>query len=149
MKFQFKLEKILALREREKEEAISNYQKSVKSFEEIALELYKLLKKKEDLMKFQEDQLMAGLAVQEIRHYQNFINNLELSINHLQELVVNARTRMNWFQQLLNEKNIEVKKYETMKEESLKQFLEQLKRAENKEMDEISTLQFIRQSVMR
>jgi flagellar FliJ protein len=149
MKFQFKLDKILTLKEREKEEAISNYQKSVKSFEEIALELYQLLKKKEDLITFQENQLMTGLAVQEIRHYQKFISNLEISINHLQELVVNARTRMNWFEQLLNEKNIEVRKYETIKEDNHKRFLEQLKLVENKEMDEISTLQFIRQSVMR
>jgi flagellar protein FliJ len=149
MKFQFKLDKILTLKEREKEEAVSNYQKSVKSFEEIALELYQMLKKKEDLVSYQENQLMTGLSVQEIRHYQKFISNLEVSINHLQQLVVNARTRMNWFEQLLNEKNIEVKKYETIKEENHKQFLEQLKLVENKEMDEISTLQFIRQSVMR
>ncbi|MFE7151723.1 flagellar export protein FliJ, partial [Heyndrickxia sporothermodurans] len=110
MKYQYKFEKILSLKEREKDEALSTYQKSVKRFENVAEELYQLLKKKEDLLDFQTSKLETGLSIQEIRHHQRFITNLEKSIKHYQDLVINARNQMNWYEQKLQEKNIEVKK---------------------------------------
>lgn len=139
MKYQYKFEKILTLKEREKDEALATYQKAVKRFENVAEELYQLLKKKEDLVEFQAAKLQTGFQVLEIRHYQRFIANLEISIKHYQELVINARTQMNWCEQQLQEKNIEMKKYEKMKEKDFERYQDLLKEIENKQADEIST----------
>ncbi|MGE8204081.1 flagellar export protein FliJ [Heyndrickxia sp. NPDC080065] len=139
MKYQYKFEKILTIKEREKDEALSTYQKAVKRFEMVAEELYLLLKKKEDLQKFQASKLETGFKVQSIRHYQRFIGNLEKSIKHYQELVINARNQMNWCEQLLQDKNIEMKKYEKMKEKDFEKFQKLLSEIENKQLDEIST----------
>lgn len=142
MKYQYKFEKVLTFKEREKEEALSAYQNAIKTFEEVAEELYRLLKKKEDLELFQAEKLQTGSSVQEIRHYQRFIINMEKSIKYYQELVLNARNRMNWCETQLIEKNVEVKKYEKMKVKDYEKFLEQMKLEEDKVTDEISTLQY-------
>lgn len=142
MKYQYKFEKVLTFKEREKEEALSAYQNAIKTFEEVAEELYRLLKKKEDLELFQAEKLQTGSSVQEIRHYQRFIINMEKSIKYYQELVLNARNRMNWCETQLIEKNVEVKKYEKMKIKDYEKFLEQMKLEEDKVTDEISTLQY-------
>lgn len=139
MKYQYKFEKILSLKEREKDEALSTYQKAVKRFETVAEELYRLLKKKENMLDFQTSKLETGFSIQEIRHYQRFITNLEKSITHYQELVINARNQMNWCELQLQEKNIEMKKYEKMKEKDYRKFLDLLNELENKQLDEIST----------
>ena len=73
MAYQFKFEKIMKLKEREKDEVLSAYNESVKRFEEAAESLFRSLKKKEDLESYQRSKLENGLSVQEIRHHQTFI----------------------------------------------------------------------------
>lgn len=138
MGYQFKFEKILSIREREKDEALSVYNESIKKFEEVAEKLYSLLKKKEDIENYQSSRLKEGLPIQEIRHHQQFIINIEKSIEHYQKMVMNARNRMNFYQEKLMEKNIEVKKYEKMKEKDALNFFKEMQMLENKQMDDIS-----------
>lgn len=138
MNYQYKFGRVLALKEREKDEALSLYQDSVKKFEEVAQKLYELLKKKEDLEAYQAVGLQNGLPVFEIRHQQQFIGNIEKTINHYQKMVINARNRMTLYQEKLMEKNIEVKKYEKIREKDFALFLKELKASESKQMDDIS-----------
>lgn len=147
MRYQFKFDKILSLKTREVDEAQVVYQDSVKKFEEAADRLYHLLKKKEDLESFQSDRLIDGLPVQEIRHHQQFIGNLEKSIAHYQKVVMNARNIMNYQQVQLMEKNQEVKKYEKIKEKDHLQFLADEKYAESRMMDEVSIQQYMNREV--
>jgi flagellar protein FliJ len=143
MQFQFKFHKVLSIREREKDEALDLYNQSVKRFEDAAEKLYELLKKKEDLETYQSGRLLSGLPVQEIRHHQQFVGNLEKSINHFQKMVMNTRSQMNYFQERLMEKNIEVKKYEKIKEKSKDLFYEEQKQLEDRQMDDISIQHFV------
>lgn len=143
MGYQFRFEKIMSVKEREKNEALSAYNTSVKRFEEVAEKLYDLLKKKEDLESYQSMKLVSGLAVQEIRHHQQFINNLQKSIEQYQQMVQNARNHMLFQQEKLMQKNIEVKKYEKMKEKGLHEFLEEIKHIEARQMDDISIQHFV------
>ncbi|MDF1506587.1 flagellar export protein FliJ [Robertmurraya sp. DFI.2.37] len=138
MTYHYKFARVLALKEREKDEALFTYQDAVKKFEEVAEKLYELLRKKEDLEAFQSAELKNGLSIVEIRHHQQFIGNLEKTINHYQKMVINARNRMHLFQEKLMEKNIEVKKFEKIREKDLEHFLHSLKTTENKQMDDIS-----------
>lgn len=138
MRYDFKFKKIMTVKEREKDEAYSVYQDAVKKFEEVAERLYELLKKKEDLEQYQSDRLRNGLPIQEIRHHQQFISNMEKTIDHYQKMVMNARNRMLLFQEKLMEKNIEVKKYEKIREKDFLRFTDELKAVEAKQMDDIS-----------
>jgi flagellar protein FliJ len=87
--------------------------------------------------------LKSGLLVQEIRHHQHFILNLQKTIDHYQKVVVNARNQMQFYQEKLMQKNIELKKYEKIKEKDKVVFLEALKHEEAKQMDDISIQQYV------
>lgn len=143
MGFDFKFQRILALKEREKEEAISQYQESIRRFEEVAEKLYELLKKKEDLEDYQRERMEKGLPVMEIRHYQQFIANHEKTIEHYQKMVMNARNRMNLYREKLMDKNVEVKKFEKIREKDFENFLSEIRAMELKEMDDISIQQYM------
>jgi flagellar protein FliJ len=143
MSYHFKFARVLALKEREKEEALAVYQDSVRKFEEVAEKLYELLKKKEDLEAFQSNELKGGISIVQIRHHQQFIGNLEKTINHYQKMVMNARHRMTIYQEKLMDKNIEVKKFEKIREKDLGKFIAELKATESKQMDDISIQHFM------
>ena len=147
MNYHYKFEKILTIKDKEKNDASSKYNEAVKKFEEIAEKLYRLLKKKEDMQNFQQVKLKEGLAVQEIRHYQAFMDNIEKLLERIQQEVMEARYRMNAYQETLIEKNIEVKKYEKIKEKDFDKFLDNIKELENKNMDDISIRQFINKAI--
>ena len=133
----------MKLKEREKDEVLSTYNESVKKFEEAAENLFRSLKKKEDLESYQRSKLENGLSVQEIRHHQTFIHNLQKTIDHDQKVVVHTRNQMNFYQDKLLQKNIEVKKYEVLKEKGKLVFLEELRQLEAKQMDDISIQQYM------
>lgn len=141
--YKYKFEKILTIKEKEKSDARAKYNEAQKSFEKVAEKLYNLLKKKEDLLDFQQTKLSTGLSVQKIRHNQLFMDNLEKLIDQCQKEVVQARYQMNLQQERLKDKNIELKKYEKIKEKDFQKYLEVVKVAENKQMDEISIQQFL------
>ncbi|HEO8419013.1 flagellar export protein FliJ [Niallia sp. FSL W8-0635] len=143
MSYQFKFEKILTIREREKEEASSAYNQSVNRFEEAAEKLYELLKRKEDLEAYQADKIATGLSVQEIRHHQQFVANLAKTIEHAQKMVQNARNSMVYFQEKMLEKNMEVKKFVKIKEKDHTNYLALERAAEAKQMDDISLQQYM------
>ncbi len=141
--YKYKFEKILTIKDKEKNDVRSKYNEAQKSFEQVAEKLYNLLKKKEELIDFQQKKLSTGLSVQDIRHNQLFMDNLEKLIDQCQKEVIQARNKMNLQQERLKEKNIEVKKYEKIKEKDLQKYLEVVKVVENKQMDEISIQQFL------
>jgi flagellar protein FliJ len=143
MVFQYKFEKLLSLKTSEKDKAMADYQKALEEFEQVAEKLYEYLKKKEDLEQLQSEQLRKGLSIQEIQYQQQMITNLEKTIMHYQKLVMQARERMNYFKNKLLEKNIEVKKFEKLKENSLQHFFTIYQTFENKLMDEISIQQYM------
>ncbi|WP_017753755.1 flagellar export protein FliJ [Calidifontibacillus oryziterrae] len=143
MGFQYKFEKILAVKENEKDKAIGDYHESVVKFEEVATKLYNVLKQKEDIIAEQEQQIQTGLNIIQIQQLQRFLETLEQSINYWQEKVANARHHMEVKEKILLEKNIEVKKYEKMKQKAKLTFHQIAKVEENKLMDEISIQQFM------
>ncbi|MGG3799872.1 flagellar export protein FliJ [Metabacillus fastidiosus] len=138
MGYQFRFQKVLDLKENEKEKSLSEYNESVHEFEQVAEKLYDCLKKKEVLESNTHEKLNNGMSVQEIRHFQQFVSNLEKTILHYQNLVVITRNKMNEKQLQLMEKNIEVRKYEKMKSKHFDVYASELKENEQKEMDDLS-----------
>jgi flagellar protein FliJ len=147
MSYQYKFQRILTLKEKEKDEVQEMYRGSIEKFETVACKLYECLKKKETLELHQESKLQGGLSVQDIRHHQQFITNLEKTISYFQDLVIQARNRMNWYEEKLVDMNVEVKKYEKMKEKDLERFLQNIQSMENKQLDEVSVVQYLKRGV--
>ncbi|MEH7234772.1 flagellar export protein FliJ [Bacillus sp. JJ1562] len=143
MSYKFKFQKVMSIKENEKNQVLADYKTSVKEFEEAAEALYESLKKKETLEENQRQQLQGGLSIQSIRHQQSFITGLEKTIMYYQNLVIRARTKMQQLQALLTEKNIEVKKYEVMNEKDFAIYEGQIKMQESQMMDEISIQQYM------
>lgn len=135
---QFRFQKIMDVKENEKEQSLAEYNQSVSDFETVANKLYDSLKQKEVLEETTLARLNNGMSVQEIRHYQQFVSNIEKTITHYQKLVQLTRNRMNEKQMKLMQKNIEVKKYEKLKEKQLEQYILATKHSENKQMDDLS-----------
>lgn len=134
----FRFQKIMDVKENEKEQSLAEYNQSVNDFENVANKLYDSLKQKEVLEETTLARLNSGMSVQEIRHYQQFVSNIEKTITHYQKLVQLTRNRMNEKQMKLMQKNIEVKKYEKLKEKQLEQYVLATKHSENKQMDDLS-----------
>ncbi|MFC7784369.1 MULTISPECIES: flagellar export protein FliJ [unclassified Rossellomorea] len=147
MNYQYRFERILTLKEKEKDEVQEMYRGSIEKFEKVAEKLYEFLKKKEYLEQHQETGLQNGLSVQDIRHHQQFITNLEKTISYYQDLVIQARNRMNWYEEKLVDMNVEVKKYEKMREKDLHRFLQSNQQVENKQLDEVSVVQYMKRGV--
>ncbi|MEG9296655.1 flagellar export protein FliJ [Mangrovibacillus sp. Mu-81] len=147
MSYQYRFERILTLKEKEKDEVNEQYKGAIASFERVAEKLFEFLKKKEELEVYQSDKLLKGLSVQDIRHHQQFITNLEKTISYYQDLVIQARNRMNWYEEKLVDMNVEVKKYEKIKEKDLSYFLHSMKESENKQLDEVSVVQYMNRGI--
>ncbi len=143
----YRFENILNVREQEKNETEMAYKEAVLSFEEIATKLYELLKKKEDLIAFQQERLVTGSSIDEISHYARFIDSMEKTIEDVQKKVVQARTKMNWQEQKLLEKNLEVRKFEKMREKDFETYKEEQLRLEAILLDEISSLTYNKREI--
>lgn len=142
VQYTYRFEQVLTIREQEKQQVEVAYKESVRTFEEVATKLYELLKKKEDLISFQNDRLAIGATIEEIHHYSTFISSLEQTINDVQKKVMEARAKMNWHEQKLLEKNLEVRKYEKMKEKDFEQHKIEQDRLEMLQLDEIASLMY-------
>jgi flagellar protein FliJ len=143
MTYTYKFGKILSIKEKEKEEKQSQYEQSVREFEQCAETLYGLLKQKEDLEVTRQYRLEQGLAVGEMLAHQYFIDNLEKVIIKHQYLVIEARKMMQAIHEELVYSNIEVKKYEQIKKSDYEKYLFEQKSMEVTLMNEISIQQFV------
>ena len=142
LQYTYRFEKVLSIREQEKQQSEIAYKESVRTFEEVATKLYEFLKKKEDLISYQNNRLTTGATIDEIHHFSKFIDSLEHTIADLQKKVMQARAKMNWHEQKLLEKNLEVRKFEKMREKDYESFREQQDRIEMLQLDELSSLMY-------
>ena len=147
MNYNYRFEKILIVKDQEKTESELAFKESVHVFEEIATKLYGLLKKKEDLIVYQQERLKVGSSIDEINHYSKFIDSMEKTIEDAQQKVTQARAKMNWHEQKLLEKNLEVRKYEKMRENDFERFKEDQLRIEAMQLDELSTIAFFKKEI--
>lgn len=142
--YTYRFEKVLNYREQEKVDTEMEFKKSVESFEVVANELYELLKRKEDATEKHQLKLEKGFFITEIHQFAHYIESLEKQIDTLQQAVIKARSKMNWYEEKLLEKSIEVKKFEKMKEKDQEHYRTEMEQTEASLLDELSTLKFHR-----
>ncbi len=142
--YQYRFEKVLAYREQEKTETEVEYKSAVNDFEIVATRLFDLLKKKEYTLDEQQGKMSTGFSINEVHQYSRFIGSLEKTIAEVQQQVMQARSKMTWYEEKLLEKTIEVKKFEKMKEKDREHHRVKLDYEESVQLDELSTLNFRR-----
>lgn len=140
--YNYRFESVLTFRELEKTETESEFKNSVESFEIVATELYELLKKKEETLDEQQERMETGFSVDAIRHYARFITSLEKRIADVQQKVIQARSKMNWYEDKLLERTLEVRKFEKMKEKDREQHRVEMEHQEANRIDELATMTF-------
>ncbi|MGE7621832.1 flagellar export protein FliJ [Viridibacillus sp. NPDC096237] len=145
--YTYRFEKVMTVREQEKNETEIAYKESVRVFEEVASKLYNLLKKKEDLIGFQQQRMSTGSSIDEIHHYSRFIDSLEKTIMDAQQKVIQTRSKMEWHEQKLLEKSLEFRKYEKMKEKDFETFKEEQERLEAIRLDELSSVAYYNKEI--
>lgn len=140
--YNYRFESVLTFRELEKTETENEYKVSVEAFESIATELYELLKKKEDTLDTQQERMINGFSVSNIHHVARFIDSLEKKIVDVQQNVIQARSKMIWFEEKLLERRLEVRKFEKMRDKDELQHRVEMEQEEAKSLDELSTMTF-------
>lgn len=133
----------MTVKQDEKNRLLAQYNESVQHFEQVGQRLYDKLKQKEEMLELQAKKLKSGLAVSEIKFFQQALESIEATIARLQRDVMLARQQMSMKELKLQEKNIECKKYEKLKDKSYTSYLKTQGDAESKQMDEISLQQFM------
>ncbi|MFP7732818.1 flagellar export protein FliJ [Priestia aryabhattai] len=143
MAYEFRLSKIMIIKSNEKDELLSQYNQSLQQFETVGEKLYKKLKEKEKLIEQHTSKMKQGLSILEITSFQQFLTSAERVIERLQQEVMFARQQMNLKKLKLEEKNIEVKKYERLKKRDYDSYITAEKQLEAKQMDELSLQQYM------
>lgn len=142
MSFHFSMEKVLSVKQKEKESIEQELGEAVQAFESIAEEVYSLLKRKEDIENQSNYTFKQKIVVNDLQNTQRFLLSMTNKIKELQPLLQRARERMQVIQQRLLQQTIEVKKYEKLKERQLSAYKVEVASYENKQNDEFSVLRF-------
>ncbi|MDM5316529.1 flagellar export protein FliJ [Fictibacillus sp. b24] len=142
MSFHFSMEKVLTVKQKEKESIEQELGEAVQAFESVAEEIYSLLKRKEDIENLSNHQFQQRIVVNDLQNTQRFLLSMTNKIKELQPVLQRARERMQIIQQKLVQQTIEVKKYEKLKEKQLTAYKVEVTSYENKQNDEFSVLRF-------
>ncbi|MGA4720255.1 flagellar export protein FliJ [Fictibacillus nanhaiensis] len=142
MSFHFSMEKVLSVKQKEKESIEQELGEAVQAFESIAEEIYSLLKRKEDIENQSNYTYQQRIVVNDLQNTQRFLLLMTNKIKELQPLLQRARERMQVIQQRLLQQTIEVKKYEKLKERQLTAYRVEVASYESKQNDEFSVLRF-------
>jgi len=145
--YKYRFDKVMIVKQQEKDQTEIAYKDATKSFEEVATKLYNLLKKKEDLIVFQEKKLKKGATIDEIHHYSKFIDSVEKSIEDTQQKVISARSKMEWHKDKLLEKSLECRKYEKMREKDYQAYQKEQNRIEMIFLDELSSIAYYNKEI--
>lgn len=140
--YQYRFDSILLVKEQQKNEIELAYKEAVKHFEDVATGLYDALKKKENLIMFQQEKMLTGLSIQEMHQNAHFLSSMEKKISELQNQVFQSRSKMEWFEEKLLEQTLECRKYEKMREKDFELFRIEEDRLEMLQLDELSQIAY-------
>ncbi|PRO65229.1 flagellar export protein FliJ [Alkalicoccus urumqiensis] len=144
MEFRYSLQKVLELKDREKNVAATAYNEAAASFESCATELYDHLRKKEELENGSIPQNGGTISIMEMQQRQKQLDFLKERIQDLQVKTQKARRDMTDKERFLQMKAVDVKKYERMKVKEQEKASSLEKHLEQKFLDEISVQQYVR-----
>ncbi|MBM7632593.1 flagellar export protein FliJ [Geomicrobium sediminis] len=146
MTFSFSLQKLLQVKEKERDEKQKHFEVSRKQFEEAGYRLYHLLRDREQMIVGVEGYATSGTTIAALQTAQMASERMEKEIVHVQGLANDARAKMNVQKDALHHATIELKKLEKLKVKQHETYRQEEKLFEQQQLDETATLLYIRQN---
>jgi flagellar protein FliJ len=144
MSFQFRFEKILTMKEKEKESALHEMNVVKHMKETVERQLLDLVEKKESYIMAFEKIANQSIKVTDIQEREQYIHFLNKQIDRLRKKVLEITQEFNRKSHLLVAKNQEEKIWSSWREKSLDEYTEKIKREEQDQLDEMAVIRYFR-----
>ncbi|WP_066321084.1 flagellar export protein FliJ [Bacillus sp. FJAT-29814] len=142
MSFQFRFEKILTMKEKEKESALNEMNVARKTKELAEQQLLQLVNRKESYLRDYQTSMRTSLTVTEIQEREQYLLFLNKQIERERTKVENLTRELALKNQLLLAKNQEEKMWSTWRDKSYDAYAENLKREEQSVLDEMAVIRY-------
>lgn len=143
MTFQFAYEHILSLKEKEKEQAFSEYGRLVKQKDQLQADIY-LLEQEHDQRNERSQCLTSLLEIQQQSQYMNLlIQKIDGAREKLEKMEDELRNRQEKYMQ----KHKDERMWTFLREKAYDTFLQKEKKIEQEQLDEIATIRHFHQRI--
>ncbi|MCQ2008950.1 MAG: flagellar export protein FliJ [Sporolactobacillus sp.] len=139
MAFEYRFERVMKLAESEKQNLEAQYKRLFDDFERLARKLIELMDLKEKAQTDLQKQMSQAITIDQMKMGITDVNTMDSLIDVTNKRYIRAKVRLEDFQTRLQEKAMEVKKYEKMKEKQQMIYRRLMQKAEMKQMDEIAS----------
>lgn len=139
MKFGFKFEKILGLKEKLEDNKKNEMAIISNSIRDLENEISKIEEMKRERYDMLEETLMSGASITDIKNISYSIECADISIERLQQKLSSLRESFNFKKLEYLEVMKERKSFEKLKEKHIDEFKQVLKLNEEKSLDQINT----------
>ena len=146
MAFTYTFQKILNMKEKEKEQVQMDYSKSVQLLQKEQQRLVSLEKNKQEM----ERRIMQqgkNISLAELKINYEYIGHLQRLIIQANESKAQAEKEVEAKQFILSERAIEHKVWEKLKDHVFERYKAETRQAEQKELDEMAVARYYRQKV--
>lgn len=144
--FQFHLQKVLDVKEKETEQAEWDFGKSIQRKNEEEWKLGQLHELHEEATGMLHSVQAEPVSVAHLMEITRYRQSVERSIHNQKQMVYGCVREMERCQMLLTERMKETQLWHKLRERAHGQYLEAEKQREQKEMDEIGTQLYLRKS---
>ncbi|MGG3466015.1 flagellar export protein FliJ [Neobacillus pocheonensis] len=146
MSFQFRFEKILTMKEKEKESAL-NEMNVVKRIKESAEnQLLDLIRKKDGYEKDYQRFLQGSITITDMKEREQYLLFLNKQIEKAKTKVFDITREFNLKKTQLLTKNQEEKMWSTWREKSFEEYTEKVNREEQNLLDEMAVVRYFHQN---
>jgi flagellar protein FliJ len=142
MSFQFRFDKILTMKEKEKESALNEMNVARKMKELAEQQLLELVERKESYLLDYQTSMRMSLTVTEIQEREQYQHFLNKQIERERAKVANLTRELALKNQMLLAKNQEEKMWSTWRDKSYDAYAENLKREEQNVLDEMAVIRY-------
>lgn len=149
MSYQFSLEQLLQLRDREKDQKVKSYNEAVDQFEQKAETLYEILRSKEHAEEINREKMTCGVTVRELRQQEKMLHMYERRAAVLEEAVSKARWMMQREEKAMQEAWRENRKLELIKEKEEAKYKKKMKRDERMTMDDTAVQMYLQKQTVQ
>ncbi|EKN63681.1 flagellar biosynthesis chaperone [Neobacillus bataviensis LMG 21833] len=142
MSFQFRFEKILTMKEKEKDSAVQEMTIFKRMKENAEQQLLELVEKKESYIKDYHHLLRNSLRVTDIQEREHYIHYLNQQIEKFRKKVIDLTKEFNLKNNHLLAKNQEEKMWSSWREKSFEAYSEKINREEQHLLDEMAIIRY-------
>jgi flagellar protein FliJ len=148
MSFHYSFQKILDMKEKEKEQAEMSYSKSMQTLQVEQKRLSTLQQTKEE-MERRMTRNEESISLSELKDSYQYLHHLQKLVLQAHHTTIQAEKEVEHKQEILTEKAMDEKVWSKLKDKSYVRYIETMKATEQKELDEIAIARYYRQRAAR